>query len=383
MEVRAKIGAIATLVFLDLDGTKEINDAMGYAAGDALLIEVARRLLVAAGPEKLVARLGGEAFVVLCPDSQPGAVNEFSEQIRRTIEAPFEIFGRSCHVSSGIGIAVVGQSSEFDLVGASDVAMQEARITIDAEHKAEAQRRKMEMLGRTMGGIAHEINNMLQPITLLVQEVIDEDLVVGEGKQHLDIVLDCNKKARQIIGDMLAFSRPTVSTREIHDPVALLHDSLPIVRQAIPPGLLLSVRVEGRPPLVRINRTTFVQILLNLAVNAAAAMDGQGELTITLEEDVRGFAEVGIGQQTSFVRLQVIDKGCGMDKATLDRAFEPFFTTKPVGQGTGLGLPVVYGLVREVGATIALASEPGCGTTVTILIPGKDEEMDNSSDLGN
>jgi diguanylate cyclase (GGDEF)-like protein len=75
-----------SLVFIDLDGTKEINDAMGHAAGDALLIEVARRLLAAAGPEKLVARLGGDEFVVLCRDPQPGAVDEFSEQIRRVIE---------------------------------------------------------------------------------------------------------------------------------------------------------------------------------------------------------------------------------------------------------------------------------------------------------
>jgi diguanylate cyclase (GGDEF)-like protein len=382
-EAGRETGMTVSLVFIDLDGTKEINDAMGHAAGDALLIEVARRLLAAAGPEKLVARLGGDEFVVLCRDPQPGAVDEFSEQIRRVIEVPFEIFGRLCHVSSGIGIAVVDQSSEFDLVGATDIAMQAARITIAAKHKAEARRRKMETLGRTMGGVAHEINNMLQPITLLVQEVIDEELVIGEGKQHLDIVLDCSKKARQIIGDMLAFSRPAVSTMEIHDPVALLHDSLPIVQRAIPAGLMLSIRIEGRPPLVRINRTTFVQILLNLAINAAAATDGQGELTIALEEDVRGLGEAGMGQPTSFVRLRVIDNGCGMDKATLDRAFEPFFTTKPVGQGTGLGLPVVYGLVREMGATIVLASEPGCGTTVTILIPGKNGEMENGGNTGN
>ena len=88
-------------------------------------------------------------------------------------------------------------------------------------------------------------------------------------------------------------------------------------------------------------------------------------------------------RQTSFVRMQVIDSGCGMDKATLDRAFEPFFTTKPVGQGTGLGLPVVHGLVREMGATIALASEPGCGTTVTILIPGHNGELGNGIHTGN
>jgi diguanylate cyclase (GGDEF)-like protein len=372
-EVGTEAGATATLLFLDLDGTKEVNEAMGHAAGDALLVEMARRLVAAAGPENFAARLGGDEFVVLCRDLQPGAVDELREHILCAIKAPIEIFGRLCHVSPDIGTAVVDRSIDLDLVGAANFAMQAARITIEAKHKAEAQRQKMERIGQTMGGVAHEINNMLQPVTLLVQDVIDNELVIGDGKEYLGIVLDCSKKARQIMGDLLAFSRPTVSTTEIHDPIVLLHDSLPIVRQAIPSGLILSIRIEGCLPLVKINRTTFVQILLNLAINAAAAMNGQGELTIALEEDVRGLGGA-IGHQTSYARLRVIDNGCGMDKATLDRAFEPFFTTKPVGQGTGLGLPVVYGLVREMGATIALASEPGCGTTVTILIPGHNGE---------
>jgi len=151
----------------------------------------------------------------------------------------------------------------------------------------------------------------------------------------------------------------------------------------MPPALILSTRTEERLPLIKINRTAFVQILLNLAINAAAATDGQGELTIALEEDVPQFADAEMRQHTSFVRLCVTDNGCGMDKATLDRAFEPFFTTKPVGQGTGLGLPVVYGLVREMGATITLASEPDRGTTVTILIPAKSGETHNGDDTGN
>jgi signal transduction histidine kinase len=90
-----------------------------------------------------------------------------------------------------------------------------------------------------------------------------------------------------------------------------------------------------------------------------------------------------MGLQSSSVRLRVIDTGCGMDQMTLDRAFEPFFTTKLVGQGTGLGLPVVYGMVREMGATIVLDSEPGLGTTVTILIPGQNGKMENGVYIDN
>jgi PAS domain S-box-containing protein len=242
-------------------------------------------------------------------------------------------------------------------------------VTLDAKRKeAETQRQKMEALGRMMGGVAHEINNMLQPVTLLVQNVIDQDLAVGEGRPQLDIVLDCSLKARHIIGDLLAFSRPTLRSTDTLDPVELLHDSLRLVRQAVPPGIRISLDVGGKPPPLRIDRTTFVQIMLNLATNAAAAMNGAGELGITLEEVLPGAVD-GPGQASGGIRLRVSDTGCGMDRTTLDRAFEPFFTTKPVGQGTGLGLPMVYGLIREAGGTIVLESEPGRGTAVTILLP--------------
>jgi PAS domain S-box-containing protein len=236
----------------------------------------------------------------------------------------------------------------------------QADITLDAKRRdAEAQRQKMEALGRMMGGVAHEVNNMLQPITLLAQHIIDQALITEDGRPLLDVVLDCGQKARQIIGDLLAFSRPATRSAEIHEPVKLLHESLRLVRQAIPPGVTLTVRTEGTPRPISITRTIFVQIILNLATNAAAAMDGQGELTMTLKDQGDGAG----------IELSVIDTGCGMDRITLDRAFEPFFTTKPVGQGTGLGLPMVYGLIREAGGSIVLDSEPGHGTTATILLP--------------
>jgi len=370
------------LLFISLEETKLVNEALGYAAGDELLIEAARRLVVAAGQETFLARLGGAEFVVLSRGLQPDAATELGEEIRRAIEAPFKIYGSSFHISCGIGISLLDQSRMLDPPSAAALALQDAIIMIGAKQRAGAQRLKMEKLGQMMGGVAHEINNMLQPAALLIQDVIDQELVVGDAKQHLGIVLDCNRKARQIIRDMLAFSRPMTPSTEIHDPVVLLRDSLPIVRHAVPPGVVISTRIEGCLPLVKINRTTFVQILLNLAINAAAAMNGQGELAIALEEDAHGRGDGEMGQQISLVRLHVIDRGCGMDKATLDRVFEPFFTTKPVGQGTGLGLSVVHGLVRDMGATIELASELGCGTTVTILIPGHNGEFENGSHTG-
>jgi signal transduction histidine kinase len=238
----------------------------------------------------------------------------------------------------------------------------------------------MEALGRMMGAVAHEINNLLQPVMLLGQDALDRGLVAMSGRRHLDTILECSRRSKDIIGDLLAFSRPRQKSSEVHDPAVLLNDALRLVSQVMPTDVTLTVRIEGRPPSVAIDPTGFVQVLMNLAVNAAGAMDGGGELTILLDEAPPGFGPTG--DQGGYMRLRVIDTGCGMDEATLDHAFEPFFTTKPVGEGTGLGLSVVYGLVREMGGTITFDSEPGRGTTATILAPGYDEETADGLDIG-
>ncbi|MDO9711860.1 sensor histidine kinase, partial [Paracraurococcus lichenis] len=192
-----------------------------------------------------------------------------------------------------------------------------------------------------------------------------------DGRPHLDIVLDCTMKARQIIADLLAFSKPTARDVEILDPVTLIDECLRLVRQAVPINIVMTVQTDGCLPSIAVNRTSFVQVILNLVTNAAAAMSGTGTLTISMDEHVvepEPFSSDPC-KPTHFARLRVTDTGCGMSKEILDRVFEPFFTTKPIGDGTGLGLPVVYGLVQEMHGTISLASELGRGTTVTILIP--------------
>jgi diguanylate cyclase (GGDEF)-like protein len=119
--------ADATLLFLDLDRFKMVNDTMGHAAGDALLVEVARRLTEAAGPEQLTARLGGDEFVVLCHGLEQSAIATLGETIRSALEAPFEILGRTCHISASIGIASASRAGDLDLVRAADMAMYAAK----------------------------------------------------------------------------------------------------------------------------------------------------------------------------------------------------------------------------------------------------------------
>jgi len=357
------------LLFIGLSETRKINEELGYAAGDALLVELAARLVEAAGENSFVCRYGGAELAVLCSDLGKPELDAIAERIRHSMQAPFEINGHTCRIAPVIRLAVAGETGHLDLALAADMFNFQSKAAVEINRNTETQRQKMEGLGRMIGGIAHEINNMLQPVALLGQDILDNKMVNDPGREHLGIILDCNNKARQIIGDLLAFSRPTGRVTEQLEPVALLNDTLRLVRKTIPPSVALCVEVAGALALVAINRTTFVQILLNLSTNAAAAMNGEGTLTVVLDEAPAEPGELIVPERTGFIRLRVTDTGCGMSRETLERAFEPFFTTKGVGQGTGLGLPVVFGLVEEMGGVIRLESVPGRGTTVTILMP--------------
>jgi diguanylate cyclase (GGDEF)-like protein/PAS domain S-box-containing protein len=126
-EAKRATGLAAAVLFLDLDRFKEVNDTMGHAAGDALLVEVSRRLLVVVGAENMVARLGGDEFVVLCRGLTAKAVFDLGERIRQAVEVPFEISGRPCHISASIGTALAERSGGLDLIRAADMAMYAAK----------------------------------------------------------------------------------------------------------------------------------------------------------------------------------------------------------------------------------------------------------------
>ena len=150
----------------------------------------------------------------------------------------------------------------------------------------------------------------------------------------------------------------------------LLQDALVLVRKAVGPGIVTELNIRDGGIAVRADRTAFTQVLLNLAGNAAASMAGAGTIRIVL----RAHPHDDAPHAQRSARIDVVDTGSGMDRATLERAFEPFFTTKPVGQGTGLGLSVAYGLVKEMGGEIILASAPGRGTTASVLLPEAPQE---------
>jgi PAS domain S-box-containing protein len=239
-------------------------------------------------------------------------------------------------------------------------------------HAAQAQQRllesrlqeaqKMESIGTLAGGVAHDFNNVLAVI-LGNLAIAREDLGPSHGvQQPLALVQQAAVRARTLVQQILAFSRRLPQQRTVQALVPLLDEPLSLLRSTLPASARLECRLDDEPLYVEVDAHQVQQVLLNLCTNALQALPAQSGL-IRVEA---ARADGGLA------RLSVIDDGSGMDAATRARIFEPFFTTKPVGQGTGLGLAVVHGIVTASGGRIVVDSAPGRGTRIDVLLPLRD-----------
>ncbi len=274
-----------------------------------------------------------------------------------------------------------GIPASFGLLTLSVMALRRARreSAALAALRAEAQRRqeaedtlrqaqKMEAVGRLTGGIAHDFNNHLMVISSNVELLRRRLTGAGEPVLRLcDAALLGVQRAATVTSRLLAFSRrqpldpqPLDAGRLVAGMSELLHATL---------GETVTVETalaDGLWP-VRCDANQLENALLNLAVNARDAMPNGGTLTIrTANVELDGAAAP---QPGAYVMIAVIDTGAGMTQDVMDRAFEPFFTTKPKGQGTGLGLSMVYGFISQSGGHVTIRSEPGKGTAVTLYLP--------------
>jgi len=236
--------------------------------------------------------------------------------------------------------------------------------------------RKMEVVGRFAGGIAHDFNNMLQVISGFAS--VARYSLPAEHVAHAELeqILRASSRAAQLTRQLLAFSRRQLTQPRVLDLNALVGDMHRMLERLIGEHVRLEVRLDPSARRVRGDIGQLEQVLLNLCVNARDAMPDGGELTLSVAparldlDEARRHPEVAAG---GYVALRVTDTGTGMDAATMERAFDPFFSTKEMGQGTGLGLATVYGIVQQSGGEVWLSSEPGRGTTVTICLPGTHE----------
>ena len=235
---------------------------------------------------------------------------------------------------------------------------------------------KLAALGRTAGGVAHELNNLFQPIIGLTQMELDQLPSEGtdeqmETRESLAMILESGKQARDVVRKLLMFARkakPVLAPVDFADALRRCVASLdPLLPAEVHVDQNIDDSVTG---FSTINEAELAEVLTNLAANAASAMEGKGTVTIRADrvELTDAAASIGIAAGPVF-RISVADTGCGISDEIRPQIFEPFFTTKPVGQGTGLGLSMVYGVLRDWKGAIAVDSTPGIGSTFTIYIP--------------
>jgi PAS domain S-box-containing protein len=234
------------------------------------------------------------------------------------------------------------------------------------------QSQKMEAIGTLAGGIAHDFNNILSIILGFTGLTLEDDKLDDDGRENLDTVLTAANRARDLVQQILTFSRKGDQEKLRVSLQTVLADALKMLRSTFPANVEMRTDIDPRDLVVLADPTQMHQVLMNLCTNAGQAMPRGGILEVKLQRvqiDGKSLEAFDMQGNGSCVRLMVRDTGIGMDAAMLERVFEPFYTTKPLGSGTGLGLSVVHGIVKEHGGHIAVESATGAGTTFTMLLP--------------
>ena len=242
-----------------------------------------------------------------------------------------------------------------------------------AQHQEFQRRHRLQALGQLAGGVAHEINNLLQPI-LSYTELVQNDIAAGHetAARRLGKVIFSAEQARDIVRNVLRFSRsdsPTLSDLPLAPTIS---EAVTFVRDLLPATVTVTVRgLDEDLGYGHINAVEMTQIMTNLLSNAAHAMAGRGEIRVeaALARLTPYQASLQGVESGEYCQVTVSDTGPGMDEMVLARLFEPFFTTKPLGQGTGLGLSVVYGIMQNWRGAISATSIPGRGARFTLVIP--------------
>ncbi len=294
---------------------------------------------------------------------EPGSVHEDHARLWSVSRSGYRhVLGRAVPVLDGTG-------SLREWIGTvTDV--EDRWVAEDRGRRAE----RMETVGRLAGGIAHEANNQMSVILGSAQFVLRRPDIPDAVREDLEHIQRAAERTAGITQQLLAFSRRQVLQPQVLDLNALVQRSEPVLRRALGERARLVVRRTSGLGRVKADPEQLEQVLLNLVLNARDAMPDGGTVTIetsdvTLTPEYAALKPVATIAPGPHLLLTVSDTGVGMDRRTVARAFEPFFTTKSIGEGTGLGLATVYGVVKQSGGYIWLYSEPGQGTTFKIYLP--------------
>jgi signal transduction histidine kinase len=270
--------------------------------------------------------------------------------------------------------AIRTERDDVDFVGAvKDVTEQKwAQAERERLEQRLRQAAKMEAVGRLAGGIAHDFNNILGAI-LGYAELAQNNLAEGGAvRRQIDQVMQAGARGKGLVDRILAFSRSGLVERVQVQVQSVVEETLEMLAASLPADVDLERRLDAPDMAVVGDPTQFHQVVMNLCTNAVHAMERGGVLTVLLERVAvaeRRLLSHGTLCTGRYARLSISDTGSGIPPAVLERMFDPFFTTKRVGDGTGLGLALVHGIVADFGGVIDVATQVGMGTNFTIWLP--------------
>ena len=326
--------------------------------------------------------VGRPVSVLLTAGEHPGSFHTGERRARRKDESAFPVeLGVS---ETRVGAKTIYTGFVHDI---TERRRQEAE-----QAKLEAQLRqtqKMETIGTLAGGIAHDFNNILTGVLGYVDLAIAGTPPDAPARNDMMEVRAAAERAKSLVRQILAFSRKADTQTQPVDLAGLVSETRALLRASIPATIDVRVTVDPDTPIVNADPTQLHQIIMNLGTNAYHAMRDADHGTLEIETrpvTLPAPREPGLAAVTlppgRYACISVRDTGHGMDPATLERIFEPFFTTKPVGEGTGLGLSVVHGIVSRHGGTIAVDSTVGVGTVFRIVLPAGDGDEDGAEEVG-
>ncbi|MGE5894481.1 MAG: ATP-binding protein, partial [bacterium] len=297
-------------------------------------------------------------------------IKDFKETIRELIQAGF------INYENVVAETKQGQLIDVDIYMVDRARFIQCNVRDITERKKLSaqllQSQKMEAIGHLVGGIAHDFNNILSGV-IAYQNLVDEKMKDDDPlRPYLDELNKLTERASNLTRSLLAYSRKQVMEMKPADINKIIFSIRKILDRLIGEDIEFGVHMAAEELIANVDVGQIGQVLLNLATNARDAMPHGGVLTISTEHvqiDSNFIKTNGYGEVGDYAVLSVADTGAGIDEKTQEHIFEPFFTTKEVGKGTGLGLAMVYGIIKQHNGFINVYSRPGEGATFKIYLP--------------